>query len=173
MLKLCDYVVKESLSMSKQILFILLILSQLLLISCGESYVFEKTYNLEKSEWKYDNTLDYTFEITDTTQVYNLLLEVSHSIDYSYQNCYLKIYTQFPSGEKTDYLLSVDLADGIGRWQGDCSGESCTTLFDIAKQTTFKELGKHTITLEQYMRKNPLKEIESLAIKLEEAKVRE
>jgi len=157
--------------MTKQILFILLILSQLLWISCGESYVFEKTYEIEKGAWKYDNTLDYTFEVTDTTKIYNLLLEVSNSIDYAYQNCYLKIYTQFPSGEKTDYLLSVDLADGIGRWQGDCSGESCTTLFDIAKHTTFKEMGKHTITLEQYMRKDPLKGIESLAIKLEEAKI--
>ena len=156
--------------MTKQILFILLILSQLL-ISCGESYVFEKTYEIEKGAWTYDNTLDYAFEVTDTTKIYNLLLEISHSIDYAYQNCYLKIYTQFPSGEKTDYLLSVDLADGIGRWQGDCNGESCTTLFDIAKQTTFKELGKHTITLEQYMRKDPLKGIESLAIKLEEATI--
>ncbi len=157
--------------MTKQILFILLILSQLILVSCGESYVYEKTYEIEKGAWTYDNTLAYTFEVKDTTKIYNLLLEVSHSIDYSYQNCYLKIYTQFPSGEKTDYLLSVDLADGIGRWQGDCSGESCTTLFDIAKQTTFKELGQHTITLEQYMRKDPLKGLESLAIKLEEATI--
>jgi len=158
--------------MTKQLLFILLILSQLLLISCGESYVFEKTYKIEKGAWKYDNTLDYAFEVTDTNKIYNLLLEVSHSIDYSYQNCYLKIYTKFPSGNKTDYLLSVDLADGIGLWQGDCSGESCTTLFDIAKQTTFKELGQHTITLEQYMRKDPLTGIESLAIKLEEVNSR-
>ncbi len=155
--------------MTKQLLFILLILSQFLLMSCGDSYVFEKTYEIEKGAWKYDNTLDYAFEVTDTTKIYNLLLEVSHSIDYSYQNCYLKIYTKFPSRNKTDYLLSVDLADGIGQWQGDCSSESCTTLFDIAKQTTFKELGQHTITLEQYMRKDPLTGIESLAIKLEEA----
>jgi len=147
--------------MTKQFLFILLILSQLIIVSCGENYVFEKTYSLEKGAWKYDKTLDYAFEVTDTTKIYNLLLEVSHSIDYSYQNCYLKIYTEFPSGKKTDYLLSVDLADGIGRWQGKCSGASCTTLFDIAKQTTFKESGKHIITLEQYMRKNPLKGIGS------------
>ena len=149
-------------------LFALLFLIPFFLISCGDDYVFEKTYKIDKGEWNYDNTLAYTFEVTDTTKIYNLLLEIQHSIDYSYQNCYLKIYTQFPSGEKTDYLLSIDLADGIGRWQGKCSGESCTTLFDIAKQTSFKHLGKHTISLEQYMRKSPLSGVERLAIKLEE-----
>lgn len=154
--------------MSKQFLFILLLLSQLLLVSCGENYVFEKTYEIEKEEWNYANTLDYSFEIDDTTKIYNLLLEVTHSVDYSYQNCYFKIYTKFPSGEKTDQLLSVDLADGVGRWQGECSGESCTTLFDIQKQSFFNALGTHTITLEQYMRKDPLKGIQSLAIKLED-----
>lgn len=154
--------------MTKQFLFTLFLLSQLLLISCGESYVFEKTLKIEKEEWRYANTLDYPFEITDTTKIYNLLLEVQHSVDYSYQNCYFKIYTKFPSGEQTEQLLSVDLADGVGRWQGECSGESCTTLFDIQKQSFFNALGTHTITLEQYMRKDPLKGIQSLAIKLED-----
>ena len=154
--------------MSKNILFSLLVVLPIFLISCGENYLFEKTYEIEKAEWRYNNTLDYAFEITDTTKVYNLLLEVGHSVEYAYQNCYFKIYTQFPSGEKTEQVLSIDLADGIGRWQGDCDSQSCSTLLDIQKQAFFNALGTHTITLEQYMRKDPLKGIESLAIKLED-----
>ena len=145
-----------------------LFFSSIFFISCGEHYVFEKTYELEKGAWSYDNTLDYTFEITDTTKIYNLLLEVGHSVDYGFQNCYFKIYTLFPSGERTDQVLSIDLADGIGRWQGDCGGQSCSVLVDIQKQAFFNALGQHTITLEQYMRKNPLKGIESLSIRLED-----
>ena len=154
--------------MSKTHLFFLLLLTPFFFFSCGDSYLFEKTHAIEKGEWTYENTLDYTFEITDTTKIYNLLLEVEHSTDYAYQNCYFKIYTQFPSGEKTDQLLSIDLADGIGRWQGDCGSTSCTILLDIQKQAFFNALGSHTITLEQHMRKNPLKGIEQLAIKLED-----
>lgn len=152
--------------MTKHFLSILFI--AIFLMNCGDSYVYEKSFDLEKAEWDYTNKLAYPFEITDTTKIYNLLLEVEHSVDYAYQNCYFKIYTKFPSGEETDQLLSVDLADGIGRWQGDCSSESCTTLFDIQKQSYFNSLGTHTITLEQYMRKNPLKGIQSLAVKLED-----
>ena len=155
--------------MSKNHLFSLLILASFFFFSCGENYLYEKTYKIEKGAWKYDNSLDYAFEITDTTKVYNLLLEVGHSVDYAYQNCYFKIYTQFPSGEKMEQLLSIDLADGIGRWQGDCASSSCTVLLDIQKQAFFNTLGTHTITLEQYMRKDPLKGIESLAIKLEDS----
>lgn len=153
--------------MSKKYLFAFFLLSQLL-ISCGQSYIFEKKVDLEKGEWQYENKLDYTFEIIDTTKVYNLLLEVGHSKEYAFQNCYFKIYTQFPTGEKTDQVLSVDLSDGIGQWQGDCSSNSCTILVDLQKKAFFSTVGKHTITLEQYMRKNPLKGIESLAIKLED-----
>lgn len=154
--------------MSTKFLFATLLFSFLFLYSCGDSYIFEKTHSIEKGEWQYENTLDYAFEITDTTKVYNLLLEIGHSVDFSYQNCYFKIYTTFPSGEKTDQLLSVDLADGVGRWQGDCNSSSCTILVDLQKQAFFNALGTHTITLEQYMRKNPLKGIEGLAIKLED-----
>ncbi len=154
--------------MSKNYLFYLFLLTSFFFFSCGDNYLFEKNYTIEKGEWMYENTLDYAFEITDTTKIYNLLLEVEHSTDYAYQNCYFKIYTQFPSGEKTDQLLSIDLADGIGRWQGDCGSSTCTVLLDIQKQVFFNALGTHTITLEQYMRKNPLKGIEQLAIKLED-----
>ena len=154
--------------MSKYSFFSILSLAFFFCVSCGENYLFDKKISLEKGEWSYDNSLDFTFDITDTTHIYNLLLEVDHSIDYAYQNCYFKIHTQFPSGEKTEQLLSIDLADGVGRWQGDCSGESCTVLLDIQKKAFFNALGEHTITLEQYMRKNPLKGIKSLAIKLED-----
>lgn len=154
--------------MSKNYLFFFLLLTPFFFFSCGDSYLFEKTHAIEKGAWTYENTLDYTFEIADTTKIYNLLLEVEHSQAYAYQNCYFKIYTQFPSGEKTNQLLSIDLADGIGRWQGDCGSKSCTILLDIQKQAFFNALGSHTITLEQHMRKNPLKGIEHLAIKLED-----
>lgn len=148
-----------------------LFLTTFLFFSCGQNYLFEQTHHIENGEWKYENTFDYTFDITDTTKIYNLLLEVEHTVEYAFQNCYFKIYTQFPSGEKTDQLLSIDLADGIGRWQGNCSSTSCTVLLDIQKRAFFNALGTHTITLEQYMRKNPLKGIESLSIKLEDTGV--
>ena len=154
--------------MSKKYLFVFLFFSQLLLFSCAGDYIFEKKVEIEKGKWQYENTLDYSFEITDTNKVYNLLLEVQHSVDYSFQNCYFKIFTQFPSGEKVEQLLSVDLANKIGQWYGDCGGEFCTILVDLQKKAFFSVIGKHTITLEQYMRKNPLKGIKSLAIKLED-----
>ena len=140
----------------------------LFFMGCGENYVYDEMHEIEKRAWNYEDTLDYTFEITDTTKIYNLLLEIDHTKDYAYQNCYFKIYTKFPSGERVDQLLSVDFADKIGQWHGDCGSNSCTILVDLQKGAFFNALGKHTITLEQYMRKNPLEGIHSLAIKLED-----
>jgi gliding motility-associated lipoprotein GldH len=145
-----------------------LLLSTCFLMSCGENYFFEQSIQIEKSAWDYDNQLAYTFEVTDTTKVYNLLLEIDHSTEYAYQNCYLKIHTTFPSGEKVEQVLSIDLADKIGQWQGNCNSEACTVLLDLQKKARFNALGKHQITLEQYMRMNPLRGIHSIALKLEE-----
>ncbi len=149
-------------------IFTCLLLLFLFLTSCGESYIYDKTHELEEGAWTYENTLDYSFDIADTTKIYNLLLAIEHSRDYAYQNCYFKIYTKFPSGEQVEQLLSLDFADKIGQWYGSCRSNSCSLLVDLQKGAFFNASGKHTIILEQYMRKNPLKGINSLSIKLED-----
>lgn len=153
--------------MTKSALFIFSLLSILLLVGCDRPYVFEKTQSILDSAWHYDNGLAYTFDISDTASIYNIVLEMEHSSEYAYQNCYLKIHTGFPNGKKTAQVLSVDFADGIGRWQGDCGSKSCKILIDLQKNARFNQLGKHTIYLEQYMRKSPLVGINSVTLKLE------
>ena len=144
----------------------------LVLMACSEKYVFEKKHDLEKASWDQENLLNYAFNIADTSKIYHLILELEHSTDYLYQNCYLKIHTQFPNGEKSSQVLSIDFADGIGRWHGDCNKTTCTLLIDLQKKIYFNQLGNHSIVLEQYMRKNPLEGISGIALKLKESEIK-
>jgi len=137
------------------------------LSACGPDYVYEKNYAIEEAAWAYTDTLQFQFEVEDTNTIYNLWLEVDHSTTFGNQNLYTQIHTQFPSGQRITELLSLELANQAGNWFGDCSGESCALRIPIQQGAYFDQAGRYHITLEQYMRRNPVEGIEAIAFRLE------
>lgn len=135
--------------------------------SCSSDYFYEKTNSIESGNWSYEDGLDFSFEIADTLQLYNLWLEVEHSTDYNYQNLYTQIHTEFPSGRQLSEPLSLELADKIGRWYGDCNNSACTLLIPIQQDAFFDQAGTYKITIEQYMRENPVRGIRSIGFLVE------
>ncbi|MCB0582832.1 MAG: gliding motility lipoprotein GldH, partial [Phaeodactylibacter sp.] len=142
--------------------------ASLTLFSCGPGYDYEKQYIFEEGKWAQADTLNFSFPITDTLAIYNLYLEVEHSTAYGYQNLYTKVYTAFPSGERIGELLSLELADKAGTWLGDCSGKACALKVPIQEGAYFNQAGQYTITVEQYMRVNPVEGIRSIGFLLED-----
>ena len=138
------------------------------LASCSPGYDYEKQYELTGGYWAQDDTLDFAFSIEDTLAIYNLYLEVEHSASYGYQNLYTKIYTQFPSGERIEELLSLELADKAGVWLGNCNSESCVLKIPIQEGAYFNQAGEYAVTVKQYMRVNPVEGIRSIGFMLED-----
>ncbi len=147
---------------------ILLLFFPFFFTSCGSEYAYDRTYELEGQAWAYEDTLTYTFAILDTLAIYNLYLEVEHSTDYNYQNLYTQIHTTFPSGERLTELLSLELADKSGFWLGDCGSDYCTLRVPIQQGAYFNQAGSYTITVEQYMRVNPVEGVRSIRFFLED-----
>lgn len=150
-----------------KILAFLAFISTFLLTACSENFIYEETKSIPNGAWAYADTLDYTLNITDTTQLYNLYLDIDHTVDYPFQNIYLKIHTQYPSGKRISEQLPIDFADKTGQWYGKCSGEDCHLRVNIQQRAFFNEVGKHVITLEQFLRKNPLQGMKNIALKME------
>lgn len=139
-----------------------------LLTSCGPNYLFEEKVEIPNAAWTYDNVTTFNVEITDTLQIYNLYLELEHSVDYPKQNIYILIHTQFPTGEKITERVPIDFADKGGQWYGDCGKEWCKLSVNIQEGAFFNALGQHTFGVEQYMRLDPLPGIKSVAFKIEQ-----
>ena len=158
----------QHLRMKIPLFSLLPLFSILLLASCSGSYDFEKQYELQGEYWAQDDTLNFTFTIEDTLRIYNLYLEVEYNTSYSYQNLYTQIYTQFPSGQRIKELLSLELADKAGVWLGDCGKESCVLRIPIQEGAFFNQQGEHTVTVEQFMRVNPVRGIRSIGFMLED-----
>lgn len=139
--------------------------------SCND-YQYQKTYELDGEQWTYADSLVFSFDIKDTTRIYNLYLELDHSTDYRYQNLYTYIHTTFPSQERLDERLSLEMANKAGAWEGDCGKKYCTLTIPIQENAYFNQLGTHTIVLEQFMRKDSIAGIRSISFMLEDTGIK-
>ncbi len=137
------------------------------LSSCGPNYTWYQRHPIAPEGWAWEDTLHFTFSITDTTQVYDMWLELDHRPDYAYQNLYVKIHTSFPDGTHQSDLLSIEMADKQGRWQGQCQGNWCQLRIPIQQHIFFPQQGTYHVYIEQYMRKNPLSGITQIGMGLE------
>lgn len=155
----------ESLFMFKYLLFA----SLLALAACGPSYVFEETHDIPAYGWTYKDTITYSFEISDTSILYDLTLRMKHTPEFGSQNFYTRIYTGFPSGKRISKVLSLELADKNGLWAGDCGSKSCTLDIPIQTNVYFNQPGIYTLSFEQFMRQDSIQGIQSLGLKLGKA----
>ena len=141
----------------------------LLLAGCGDDVIYEKTLDVPDGTWVYEDTLNFDFDITDTAQSYGLLLDVTHAGDFGFQNLYVQFHTTYPSGNKETQLVSLELAARSGIWNGKCSGNECTVEIPLQEKAIFKEPGRHTLSVEQYMRQNTLPGINSMALRIKKS----
>ncbi|MBI5916993.1 MAG: gliding motility lipoprotein GldH [Bacteroidetes bacterium] len=147
---------------------LLLTANCLLLTNCGQDYFFEKKIDIPGQSWTYGNLLEFEFEVADTTKTYAILLDVTHAGDFGFQNCYVQISTRFPSGEEKKQPVSLELAAQTGIWNGECSGSFCTVEIPLQGKARFRETGRHSIVVEQFMRQDPLPGIKSISLKIKQ-----
>jgi gliding motility-associated lipoprotein GldH len=148
--------------------FYLIIPILFFLASCGdkENYIYQESKSINESGWIYADSLDFNFDIPDTSKIYGLILDVAHTTDYPFQNIYFNISTSFPSGKRLQQSLSSDLAEKSGQWHGKCSGKNCTASIFLQEKAKFNEVGKHRINIAQFSRDSVLVGIEELNLKL-------
>lgn len=147
----------------KNITFLFLVIT---LFSCQQDYIINKTKVIDNAVWNYDNIISFNMEIDDIESLYNLHLIIQHSEEYSYENIYMKIHTQFPSITEKEEQITVQLADRRGDWIGKCNGGSCKIKVFLLEGFKFPEEGQYSFDFEQFTREEGLDAIESLQLQL-------
>lgn len=139
--------------------------------SCTHIGLFEKQEVVPSQEWYYDFVPAFTFEITDTTALYNVYLTIRHTDLYEYNNLWVKVGKQFPGADSLTYQnINLKLGSDDKGWFGTGMGD----IFEVRTPITpgpvsFKNAGKYTFTIAQIMRENPLKYILNVGLRLEKA----
>ncbi len=153
--------------------FFLLAATAFLFTRCGDDFIYEERADITGQSWAYEDTLSFDFTIEDVTKIYSLTLNVTHSVDYGFQNLYVQFHTRYPSGKIETQMVSLELSKKSGTWNGDCGGQWCTTEIALQPKAIFEEAGAHQIKIEQYMRKNPLPGVKSMELKIKPIGMRE
>lgn len=136
--------------------------------SCGPNYVHESRVEASPAGWMYQDSLIAQFTIEDSLTIYNLHLQLEHNEDFPFQNCYVKVHTQFPDGQRLSELVSLELAEKRGVWLGDCGSQSCELNIPIQEGAYFNQVGDYQLTIEQFSRRDPLPGILAIGFLLEE-----
>jgi len=153
--------------------FLLLTATGIFFTRCSDDYTYDKREDIPGQSWAYEDTLTFDFNIDDVTKIYSLTLDVTHSVDYGFQNLYVQFHTQYPSGKIETQMVSLELSKKSGTWNGDCGGQWCTAEIAIQPKAIFEEAGAHQIKIEQYMRKSPLSGLKSMELKIKPVGLRE
>lgn len=151
--------------MHKFLLFIIVISS----LACGDVPVYEETQIIPNGIWSYDESREFNFTIDDATAKYNLFLDIDHSINFPFENLYLKVSTSFPDNTSVTDTLSVEMMDATSRWAGKCGGEDCDLRVFLQENTKFKESGNYTLNFEQFTRESSLRGVTALSFRIEKS----
>lgn len=135
------------------------------LTSCSDRPVISISQSIN-GDWNYDSPLIYSLDIQSDDTVYDLILELTYSTDFNYQNIYVNIETQYPNGEKVDDVISINLTDGAGTFLGNCNNKECDIEILLQEKFKFKDIGTHIISISQHSRKENIPGISEGKLKL-------
>ena len=127
---------------------------------------FDQKVILDSDNWSYEDHVNFLVSEVDTSQLFELQLILEHTMDYSFENIYLKVFTEFPDLSKRGERLSVDLAHKTGEWKGKCNSESCKLRVYLLEKFKFPQPGSYQFSFEQHSRQDSLPGILSLQMKL-------
>lgn len=115
------------------------------------------------------------FEVTDTLNPHHFFITLRNTNDYPYSNLFLFVHTHFPNGRKSRDTIECVLADRTGRWLGSGNGfivdqKVISNKIMYNYQKRFPLAGTYRIELEHAMRKDTLRELLDVGIRIEKAR---
>jgi len=144
----------------------LLLLSLLTFVSCDPNMVYDQYSSIENGLWGWVDAREFIVEVSDTTSLHNIYIQVRHTVDYPLSNLYMFVHVKGPTGQLLKDTVNMILAEPDGNWTGRGSGNLRELQLLYRKQTQFRNPGMYTFTLEQGMR-NPELPVTDLGIRVE------
>lgn len=139
--------------------------------ACKPHEDFKAIKDLKNSNWAEDKKMSFSFDITDVNKAYDVSFLIRNSADYPFYNLYLKRTLR----DSTDKVLTKRMEEVIlfdaksGKPLGNGLGDIFEHKFrsSTLKNFKFPSAGKYTLTIEQFMRQDPLKGVVSVGVTVE------
>jgi gliding motility-associated lipoprotein GldH len=134
--------------------------------SCQPIDVYERSKFFPKHEWSSKEKPSFTFEITDTTALYNIMLVLRHADAYRYNNIWIKLHMKSPVDSGTIRREFV-LANSAQGWLGSGMDDIFEHRIPFNDKPAPLHAGKYTFTLAQDMREDPLSHVLNVGVRVQ------
>jgi gliding motility-associated lipoprotein GldH len=135
---------------TRYLLFVLLIP---LFYSCGSKTIFKENTKFDNLQWNRFKELSFSWDVKDTSAVYDVVFNLRHHTVYPYDNLFITIALYSPSGERrvSDFHIPVKNPDGSFKAEG--MGDYWDLDYVLFPDQKFREPGKYKIEIENRMDK--------------------
>ena len=126
------------------------------LVSCDSIRVFDE-FKSVPDEWNKDSKVEFKVTPPDSTNAYNLYVNLRNTEDYKYSNLFLIVELNYPNGKTLKDTLEYKMANPDGTFLGtgftDVK-ESKLWYKGYKEPFVFDETGEYIINVQHAMREN-------------------
>jgi gliding motility-associated lipoprotein GldH len=151
----------------KRFSFLLSTFAIFLLTACKQNELYERMEPVPGGEWKSNFQPSFTFNISDTTALYNVYITVRHTNNFPYNNLWVESSLQLPGDTLLKQKLDLQLASPEG-WVGMGMDDIFEARIKVTpRPSSFPRNGPVTFTLKQIMRQDPLPGVLQVGMRIE------
>ncbi len=125
----------------------------LLCMSCDDTGVFDQYQSIDGG-WDKNEVLNFQFEQPDTSNTYDLFVNLRNDNAYPYSNLFLIVNMNFPEGQVVTDTLEYRMAQPDGQWLGQGFTDVKENKLWYKEKVSFGEEGIYNVTVQHAMRKN-------------------
>jgi gliding motility-associated lipoprotein GldH len=138
-----------------------------MITACGDNYFYAKSKTVQDQAWYKEEEKAFVFEVMDTTETYNFIINLRNTTDYEFQNLFLFMNTVYPDQSTSRDTIELILARPDGKWLGKGSGFYRDNLFLFKKNVKMPEAGKYRIEFIQAMRRDTLYGVDEIGLRIQ------
>ena len=125
----------------------------LVFASCDSNRVFD-AYKSVPDAWHKDSVITFKVTPPDSTNAYNLFVNLRNTNTYKYNNLFLIVEMVFPHGKTVKDTLEYKMAEPNGKLLGTGYTDVKENKLWYKEQVVFKEAGEYTVNIQHAMREN-------------------
>ncbi|MCD6346058.1 MAG: gliding motility lipoprotein GldH [Bacteroidales bacterium] len=150
--------------------FLVFTILVLALWSCRTGYLFDGSKSLDTAGWLADDFVQFTAEVEDLDQEFDIDIHLRYDGRYAYSNLFLFIDTYAPTGVSLRDTLECMFADRSGRWLGRGIGGHYTLEVPYKQRVKFPYKGSYRFKIQHGMRAEKLEHIKDIGISIKRIK---
>lgn len=139
--------------MQQNSVLLFLIMFSLVFVSCDPNRVYD-VYKPVDNIWNKDSIVSFKIKAPDSTNAYNLFVNLRNTNAYKYNNLFLIVEMDFPHGKKIKDTLEYKMADPTGKLLGAGITDTKENKLWYKENVVFKEKGEYVVKIQHAMREN-------------------